>query len=338
MHYTISTVSPFVAYTKLLLVLPVFCSAICLMFTIFNIMRCRDAAERRLRTYIAAYLLVSGVFWFMLLDSTAFGDNYSTAILRVLFSFYVWGLPLTLLIRRYVSLVRNFGTNTPKTYRSDMGFDPEIECRWYLSKLISAASLLLVLGVTLGLTSHSALWFCVNTISMIGWQVMLVYHLIERQSRLDIKTARKAKSIAGAASDDNTGLTRKALDDYFRSQKPYIDPRFMLADLAEAMDINRSEMSGFINKTYGMNFKRLVNRWRLSEFERLMSLPANERKNPYKIQQLAGFTDSRHYLRALQAENEAENKTENRSEAENVTGQGTEDENRNETENKTEEL
>jgi AraC-like DNA-binding protein len=304
-------ISPFVAYTQeILLVAPVFCSAICMMFTLLHTRRCYDAAEKRLRTLVAAYLLVSGIFWLLLLlFAPPFGPT-TTKFSRTIFSFFVWGLPIIAFTGRYLSLVRNFGDGRSAGLRGgraaslDVGYDPELECRRCLSILISMASALLLSGVVLSLVGGSMLWIVVNATTMAIWQIVLVYHVIERQGRLDMKIKRDRKSASDALSEGEGRITREMLDDYFRANRPYTDPRFVLADLAGAMGVNRSEMSGFINASYGVNFKRFVNRWRLGEFERLMSLPANERKNPYRIQQLAGFSDSRHYLRALQAESE----------------------------------
>jgi AraC-like DNA-binding protein len=102
-----------------------------------------------------------------------------------------------------------------------------------------------------------------------------------------------------------TKLTRRDIEAYFYLHRPFVDPAFKLSDLAEAMRVNRSEMSAFINSTFGVNFRRYVNRWRLQEYERLMALPSNEVKNPSKILLMAGFADLRHYLRVLEQEKEA---------------------------------
>jgi AraC-like DNA-binding protein len=97
-------------------------------------------------------------------------------------------------------------------------------------------------------------------------------------------------------------LTEQKLEEYFKTKRPYLDPDFKLMDLADAMDVNRSEMSAFVNRTYGMGFKRYVNRWRLAEFQRLMALPSNELKNPYRVVKMAGFTDPRHFHRVAEQE------------------------------------
>jgi AraC-like DNA-binding protein len=101
-------------------------------------------------------------------------------------------------------------------------------------------------------------------------------------------------------------LSQKNIEQYFKISRPWLDPQFQLPDLANALGVNRSDLSAFINRTFEVNFKRYVNSWRLAEFERLMSLPSNELKNPYKVAKMAGFSDFRHFRRVEEQEREQE--------------------------------
>ncbi|WP_418976966.1 helix-turn-helix domain-containing protein [Alistipes finegoldii] len=103
-------------------------------------------------------------------------------------------------------------------------------------------------------------------------------------------------------SDTRGQLNRRTFENYLSQKKPYLDPDFKLTDMAEAMGVNRTVMSNFINQTYGMNFNRYLNRWRIEEYQILMALPSNERKNPYQVMVMSGFKDSRHFQRAIQVE------------------------------------
>jgi AraC-like DNA-binding protein len=146
-------------------------------------------------------------------------------------------------------------------------------------------------------------------------QVWLTWRIIKRGGLDHEATAEmihQPRSTRPAIIGDQTAmslhkeLTEQKLEEYFKAKRPYLDPDFKLMDLADAMDVNRSEMSAFINRTYGMGFKRYVNRWRLAEFQRLMALPSNELKNPYRVVKMAGFTDPRHYHRVAEQENAEE--------------------------------
>ena len=102
------------------------------------------------------------------------------------------------------------------------------------------------------------------------------------------------------------------MESYFRKEKPYLNKNFKLSDLVDALDVNRTVISSFINQTYGVNFNRYLNRWRLKEFKRLQKLPANNNKSIYYLQQKAGFTNNKHYLRTIRAEDKTTNGIDNK--------------------------
>lgn len=99
-------------------------------------------------------------------------------------------------------------------------------------------------------------------------------------------------------------LTRKILEAYMRQHKSWLDPNLKLTDLADALETNRTALSGFVNKTYGMNFNQYLNRYRLEEVERLSKLAGNAGKDLYVLAAQAGFSTRRNYQRALEAEKE----------------------------------
>lgn len=101
-------------------------------------------------------------------------------------------------------------------------------------------------------------------------------------------------------------LSRVRLEAYFHHEKPWLDPGCKIADLVEVFDVNRTALSSFINRTYGMNFNRYLNRWRLRELDRLRALPSNRGKSMRSLVEKAGFDNYRTYLRAVATEREAE--------------------------------
>ena len=77
-----------------------------------------------------------------------------------------------------------------------------------------------------------------------------------------------------------------------------------MTDLVEDLDVNRTVLSAFINRTYGMNFNRYLNRFRLRELDRLRSHPANQGKSVSSLIGQVGFKDFR-TSRAVATEREA---------------------------------
>jgi AraC-like DNA-binding protein len=117
-----------------------------------------------------------------------------------------------------------------------------------------------------------------------------------------VKSPKEDKTKNEPAPNLSHKLSTNKLEGYFLLQRPYLNPDYRLTDLANAMNVNSSDMSAFINRTYGMGFKRYINQWRLIEYDKMMALPSNRLKNPYRLIKMAGFTDPRHYHRVVRQE------------------------------------
>lgn len=203
---------------------------------------------------------------------------------------------------------------------------------------ISIASLLSSLLPTFmpRATILHSLWTLLAACAIAFQHVLLSYHIIRRKYRLyttpDNAAGQGAVTIMEAATQPEAEptteladspesapeppakpprrhhsgkLTRVRLEAYFRHEKPWLDPGCKIADLVEVFDVNRTALSAFINRTYGMNFNRYLNRWRLREFDRLRALPSNRGKSMRSLVEKAGFDNYRTYLRAIAAEREA---------------------------------
>lgn len=92
---------------------------------------------------------------------------------------------------------------------------------------------------------------------------------------------------------------------FISNNKPYLNPDYKITDLVEDLDVNRTSLSAFVNRTYGMNFSRYLNSLRLRELEQLRQLPENEGKSIGALLGKAGFDNYRTYLRTVNAEREA---------------------------------
>lgn len=92
-------------------------------------------------------------------------------------------------------------------------------------------------------------------------------------------------------------IDRKRFEAYIGSRKPYLDPKLRIADIAAGLNTNRSYVSAFINREYGVNFNRYINRHRLEELDRLRTSPENGRFSNMELSLMAGFSSYRSYLR-----------------------------------------
>lgn len=92
------------------------------------------------------------------------------------------------------------------------------------------------------------------------------------------------------------------LETYMRKNKPYLNPRLKITDMITDLNTNRTSLSLLINRTYGMNFSRYINRYRLEELERIKSDSGYAGLCELDMVALAGFSDYRGYKRVKQRE------------------------------------
>lgn len=244
-------------------------------------------------------------------------------LLRVIFGMVYYIFTIAVLVRFYR---RTNGKPTP--VRRTAG--------WVVFLVgISIASLLSSLLPTFmpRTTILYSFWTILAAGAMAFQHVLLSYHIIRRKYRLyvlpDNDARQGAVTIIEPAPEMQTEatdnpesvpepdskpprrhhsgkLTRVRLEAYFRHEKPWLDPGCKIADLVEVFDVNRTALSLFINRTYGMNFNRYLNRWRLRELDRLRALPSNRGKSMRSLVEKAGFDNYRTYLRAVAAERETD--------------------------------
>jgi len=98
-------------------------------------------------------------------------------------------------------------------------------------------------------------------------------------------------------------IDKTVFERYFRKHKPYLNPHLTINDLTGPLQCNRTYLSKFINRVYGMNFRSYVNSCRLREMERLMATPGNRTKTPASLCSQAGFVCYRNYLKAKNSMN-----------------------------------
>jgi AraC-like DNA-binding protein len=165
-----------------------------------------------------------------------------------------------------------------------------------------------VAGKILGL----ALFYTNTELWLVAVAPSLVIHIV---SCLDLlagnylileNTAQKTTgqsthpATTAAPASPARGLQRERVDQYIETRKPWLDPEFCIAHMAEDLYSNRAYISAFINREYGVNFSRFVNSFRLAEVERLKEEAARRRVRVSMLQLIlnAGFGSYRSYLRA----------------------------------------
>ena len=118
------------------------------------------------------------------------------------------------------------------------------------------------------------------------------------ESAVPVKRVYRKYSHRHRVSGQLIEVDQAAFERYFRKNKPYLNPNLTITDLIEPLQCNRTYLSKFVNRTYGMNFNNYINHCRLNEMERLLAAPGNRDKTPASLYAQAGFGSYRNYLSA----------------------------------------
>lgn len=100
-------------------------------------------------------------------------------------------------------------------------------------------------------------------------------------------------------------ISRQKFEKYIKDKKPYLDSKLKITDMCSALGTNRTYLSAFINREYGMNFSRYINRLRLKELDYMRINPTYAGLNAMELIQQAGFSSYRSYVRTKKMEDEA---------------------------------
>lgn len=203
-------------------------------------------------------------------------------------------------IRRYRRFIVNYSSDA---YTESLGWLAVIQVLILITVPLPLAGLLA--GVP-GVAFSYVAWM--GVLPYVVNYLILCYNLLNDnyliiQPEDTVAVEETAENTTEVTADDATVkpamiIDRKQFDRYLHECKPYLDPNLRITDLATELDTNRSYLSGFINKEYGMNFCRLINRLRLQELDRLLQLPVNAKKANMDLVLKAGFSSYRSYHRA----------------------------------------
>ena len=102
---------------------------------------------------------------------------------------------------------------------------------------------------------------------------------------IDFSQKYKTTSIA---SFDIEELSNK-LKIFMEKEKPYLDPKISLAQLAQSLDLNTHLLSRVINERFVKNFFEFINTYRVEEFKNLVSKSENKNYTLLSIAYDSGF-------------------------------------------------
>ena len=154
----------------------------------------------------------------------------------------------------------------------------------------------LILGI--GLFNELGFIWAFTTLPAVFTHIVLCLNILsENYVIIEPVTAKEKKM---TVSGNYAQLGRQRVEKYLEDEKPYLNPEFKITDMSRDLFSNRTYISAFINREYGMNFNRFINNYRLKEVERLQ-LEAVQRKQKISLMEIvihAGFSNYRSYFRA----------------------------------------
>ena len=100
---------------------------------------------------------------------------------------------------------------------------------------------------------------------VLGYTTDQVLHRPDPWERLHSTVVEEEKD----EPDPANAAYRATLEKWLESEKPYLNPDFQLTDLRQALPLNRSYLSRFINSEYGCSFFQWVNGLRVEEAKRM---------------------------------------------------------------------
>lgn len=149
-------------------------------------------------------------------------------------------------------------------------------------------------GLLLNINTFTSIWFAwLGAFPAFAVYLIICYNLLS-DNYLIISPDTKEE----AMPLQKANIDRRKFERYIREKKPYLNPKLRITMISAGLNTNRSYVSALINKEYGMNFCRYINRCRLEEIDRLRSSAGHKQHSNIEIVLMAGFSNYRSYLRA----------------------------------------
>lgn len=99
----------------------------------------------------------------------------------------------------------------------------------------------------------------------------LVAYFAVSEPELFRKTEVPEKYKYSNLTDESASRMKNKLNDLMVDQKPFLNPKLTLLELAEMLETNTNTLSRVINEGYGCNFYDYVNKYRIEEFKKLVN-------------------------------------------------------------------
>lgn len=232
----------------------------------------------------------------LLTDTQDFDSEYQIFFIVSLFTFLISGIVYPILAYKKVLHYQHVITD-------NFAYKEEISLQWLRMLIIGLGIIYLgvavifmlhLLGIDVGfnvdLVSYTMLVILVAMLGFFGIRYQGIFADKNRHTPqiVEHKPNDESYKKSGLKPADAEILHEKLLV-IMREQKPYLEPKLTLSQLAEKLKISSNNLSQVINQCESGNFYDFVNRYRVNEFIELASEPQNRNLNLLGIAFDAGF-------------------------------------------------
>ena len=180
--------------------------------------------------------------------------------------------------------------------------------RWVLGFLILSVLLFVIPSLTLIYSRNAVLNSVVMGIHVVVLLVQYCYLCYYVLTGHYVTIVEDEPSMLGprtAEADSSTPLkknqlSRERFEAYMQAERPFLNPNLKIVDLVEALGVNRTYISSFVNSEYGVNFNAYINQLRMQEYQRLLADSANDGRSKIELSEMAGFSSYRSFQRVAE--------------------------------------
>ncbi|HAX96850.1 MAG TPA: hypothetical protein DCY35_10090 [Prolixibacteraceae bacterium] len=131
--------------------------------------------------------------------------------------------------------------------------------------------------------------------------LFLLGFLANEQNPVVQDLERKDREVLTAVIEEELpqGDFKKKIEKLFDEDKVYLNPDLNIWEVASLLGTNRTYLSGFINKTYNVNFSAFVNRYRVEEAKIVLAREEMDKYSLEVIGEKCGFGSYNNFIRVF---------------------------------------
>lgn len=275
------------------------------LYTLFSL---RPQSRIRYRNYLhfapaaLVYIYLSRFYFFYsaeekaLLDMGAM-DDFALFTNLVLVAFVVSGITYPVMAYRLLG-------NYRRLVDANFSYDDRISLNWLKYSIWWIGLIFLVVAVVTLLREGMGYEFGFNIDLVFYLMIVLFifglgYSGIRHQDIFSDNPGKENSRIVeprapgeykkSGLDSDTAAASHRALLQYMEEQKPYLEPKLTLGNLAQSLGLSANHLSQVINQFEGVNFHDFVNKYRVEEFKNLASDPLMKHFNILALALDAGF-------------------------------------------------